>query len=421
MARVVSAENMREAYERVRSNKGSAGIDGMHVDELKPYLTLHWASIKERLQSGNYKPQAVKQVEIPKPNGGKRLLGIPTVVDRLIQQAVYQVLSPIFDPGFSQHSYGFRKGKDAHQAVQQAQRYQAEGKRWVVDMDLEKFFDTVNHDVLITLIRRKMNDSAMLKLLRNCLGSGIMIGGIFTARDEGTPQGSPLSPLLSNIILDELDKELERRGHSFARYADDCNIYVGSQKAGERVLSSISQWLKRKLKLKVNEEKSAVDKPQRRKFLGFSFTWHEKPLIRVPHQTVQRIREKLKEVFRMGRGRNIGRFITDTLNPILRGWINYFRLSQTRGFAEELDQWVRRKLRNMLWRQWKRPWTRFARLRRAGLPEEQAASSSYNGRGTWWNSGAAHMNLAFRKAYFDRLGLVSTLHLLLQHQKTMKT
>lgn len=283
-------------------------------------------------------------------------------------------------------------------------------------MDLEKFFDTVNHDVLITLIGRKMNEREMLKVIRSYLRSGIMVGGVFTERKEGTPQGSPLSPLLSNIILDELDKELEKRGHSFVRYADDCNIYVSSQKAGERVLFSVNQWLKRKLKLRLNEDKSKVDKPHRRKFLGYSFTWHKRPLIRVPDEIVQRVRGKLKKLFREGRGRNIGRFITETLNPVLRGWINYFRLSETSGFAEALDQWVRRKLRNMLWRQWKRPWTRFERLRRAGLPEAQSAISGFNGRGAWWNSGASHMNLAFRKEYFDRLGLVSTLAILRTHQ-----
>ena len=416
MACVVSSTNMRLAYRQVMTNKGSAGIDGMTVTELKPYLMHHWATIKARLLTGSYKPQPVRQVAIPKSHGGFRLLGIPTVVDRLIQQAMYQVLNPYFDPHFSIHSYGFRKGKHAHQAVQQAQRYQSEGRRWVVDMDLENFFDTVNHDVLITLIRRRMNESLMLKLIRSYLGSGIMIGGVHTNQREGTPQGSPLSPLLSNIILDKLDKELEKRGHSFVRYADDCNIYVHSQKAGERVLNSLSHWLKRKLKLKVNEDKSVVEAPHRRKFLGYSFTWNHPPRIRVPYPTVQRLKVKLKRLFREGRGRHIGRFITETLNPVLRGWINYFRISETKGFAEELDQWVRRKLRNMLWRQWKRPWTRFERLKKAGLPEPQAAACAFNGRGAWWNSGASHMNLAFRKKYFERIGLVSMLDVLLRYQ-----
>jgi RNA-directed DNA polymerase len=420
MRRIVSPENMRTAYRQVIRNKGSCGVDGMKVTELKPYLRQHWPKIKTSLLTGTYKPQPVKQVEIPKPNGGVRILGIPTVLDRLLQQAIYQVLSPIFDPHFSEYSYGFRTGKRAHQAIEQARRYQAEGKRHVVDMDLEKFFDRVNHDVLITLVRRRMNESLLLKLMRVYLASGIMIGGTYKERKEGTPQGSPLSPLLSNIILDELDKELEKRGHSFVRYADDCNIYVRSQKAGERILGSISEWLKRKLKLPMNWEKSTVDVSYRRKFLGYSFTWHKQPLIRVPLESVQRIKEKLKRLFREGRGRNIGRFITETLNPALRGWINYFRISQTKGFAEELDQWVRRRLRNMLWRQWKRPWTRFKRLREAGFPEEQSAASAFNGRGAWWNSGASHMNLGFPKKYFDQHGLVCMQEILLRSQKNMK-
>jgi RNA-directed DNA polymerase len=409
MEHVVERENMSSAYKQVIRNKGSAGIDKMSVGQLKPYLAKHWSEIKESLLSGEYKPQAVRDVLIPKPKGGQRQLGIPTVLDRLIQQALHQVLNPIFDPTFSENSYGFRKGKSAHQALKKAQEYQRLGKRWVVDMDLAKFFDEVNHDVLMSKIAKHIKDKRVLRLLRGYLRSGIMIDGMVSQRDKGTPQGSPLSPLLSNIMLDELDKELELRGHSFCRYADDCNIYVSSRRSGERVLDSITKFVEKKLRLKVNKEKSAVDRPSRRIFLGYSFTAHKEPRLRIPKDTIQRFKSKCKQLFCQGRGRNIGKFIREDLNPVIRGWINYFGKAEVKKFAEDLDSWIRRRLRLILWRQWKRCKTRHKKLLLAGLSLERAKTSSANGRGPWWNSGASHMNDAFRKCFFDNLGLVCML------------
>jgi RNA-directed DNA polymerase len=409
MERVVARENMTAAYWRVVNNKGSAGVDGMTVDELRDYLQQYWETIKCSLLNGTYRPNSVRAVFIEKPGGGMRQLGIPTVVDRLIQQALHQELSPIFDPLFSEHSYGFRAGKSAHAAVLQARDYQCEGKRWVVDMDLAKFFDEVNHDILISKIRQHVKDKRILKLIRRYLKAGIMIDGISSIRIKGTPQGSPLSPLLSNIMLDELDKELERRGHRFCRYADDCNVYVSSQRAGERVLASLTRFLEQKLRLKVNHNKSAVARPWKRIFLGYSFSWHKQPKIRIPKETTQRFRSKAKQLFRRGRGSNLARFIEEQLNPFIIGWINYFKLSEFKGFAEELDGWIRRRLRLIIWRQWKRPSTRLKRLMKAGLSEERASKSAYNGRKPWWNSGASHMNAAFPKRYFDKLKLVSAL------------
>jgi RNA-directed DNA polymerase len=409
MEQVVERENMSSAYKQVIRNKGSAGIDKMSVDQLKPYLAKHWSEIKESLLRGEYKPQAVRVVFIPKPKGGQRQLGIPTVIDRLIQQALHQVLNPIFDPTFSENSYGFRKGKSAHQALKKAQEYQRLGKRWVVDMDLAKFFDEVNHDVLMSKIAKRVEDKRVLRLIRRYLRSGIMIDGMVRRRDKGTPQGSPLSPFLSNIMLDELDKELERRGHWFCRYADDCNIYVGSRRSGERVLDSITKFVEKKLRLKVNKEKSAVDRPSRRTFLGYSFTFHKEAKLRVPKDSIQRFKSNCKQLFRQGRGRNLGKFINEDLNPVIQGWINYFGQAEVKGFAEELDSWIRIRLRLIVWRQWKRGKTRYKKLLLSGLTEERAKASSANGRGPWWNSGASHMNDAFRKKYFDNIGLVCML------------
>lgn len=410
MEAVVERSNMLRALHRVERNKGAAGVDGMTVDELRLHLKEQWAAIKEGLLSGSYRPQPVRRVEIPKPDGkGVRKLGIPTAVDRLIQQALHQVMSPIFDPSFSGFSYGFIEGRSAHDAVKQAREYVREGRRWLVDLDLEKFFDRVNHDILMARVARKIKDKRVLLLIRRYLQAGVMEEGIVTASVEGTPQGGPLSPLLSNIMLDDLDKELERRGHKFCRYADDCNVYVRSRHAGERVMESLTGFLEQKLRLKVNREKSAVGRPWERKFLGYSMTFHMKALLKVAPQSVKRIRIKLKDLFRIGRGRNLERFIREDLNPVLRGWGNYFQLSETRGTFEELDEWLRRKLRCALWRQWKRSWTRFVRLRARGLDEVRAWKSACNGRGSWWNSGASHMNEAFPKKFFDHMGLISLL------------
>jgi len=414
MELIVSRENMMTAYRRVAANKGAPGVDKMTVEQLKPYLVVHWPRIKEELLAGRYRPAPVRGVEIPKPGGkGKRLLGIPTVLDRLIQQAIHQVLMPIFDPGFSDSSYGFRPGRSAHDAVRAAQSYVAAGNRFVVDLDLEKFFDRVNHDVLMARVARKVKDKQVLRLIRRYLQAGLMMGGVETARSEGTPQGGPLSPTLSNILLDDLDKELERRGHRFCRYADDCNIYVKSQRAGERVMASVTRFLTGKLRLTVNAAKSAVDRPWKRSFLGYSMTHHRKPRLRVAAKSVGRLRDKLRATFRQGRGRSIGRTI-ETLTPILRGWINYFQLAQVKGTFEDLDGWLRRKLRCILWRQWKRPRTRLKKLMARGLDRERAWHSAYNGRGPWWNAGPSHMNAAYRKSFFGKLGLVSLLD---QHRR----
>jgi RNA-directed DNA polymerase len=405
--RLVERGNMLEAYERVMGNRGAAGVDKMTVLDLKPWLRTHWPEVKERLLAGTYRPDAVRGVEIPKPNGGKRQLGIPTVVDRLIQQALHQVLSPIFEPVFSPNSYGFRPGRGAHDAILKAKEFQLAGKRWVVDIDLAKFFDEVNHDLLMARIAKKVKDKKILKLIRRYLQAGIMKDGVVWDRDKGTPQGGPLSPLLSNIMLDAMDKELEKRGLSFCRYADDCNIYVASQRAGERVMASISRFIEDKLKLKVNREKSAVARPWERKFLGYSFTNQRQTRIRVAEASIDRFKVKVKDLYRGAQGRSLGRFVTETLNPLIRGWIQYYSLAETKQFAEELDGWLRRKLRCILWRQWKKPWTRLKRLMGRGWPEKEAVRSAFNQRGPWWNSGAKHMNFAFPKKYFDSVGLVS--------------
>ena len=410
MEAVVERGNMLAALHRVARNKGAAGVDGMTVADLRANLKEQWPTVRESLLTGNYAPKPVLRVEIPKPDGkGVRKLGIPTVMDRLIQQALHQVMQPIFDPGFSGSSYGFRPGRSAHDAVKQAREYVREGRRWVVDLDLEQFFDRVNHDILMARVARKVKDRRVLRLIRNYLQAGVMEAGIAVASMEGTPQGGPLSPLLSNIMLDDLDKELERRGHRFCRYADDCNVYVRSKHAGERVMDSLTWFLERKLRLKVNQTKSAVARPWERKFLGYSLTFHRMARLKVAPQSVQRLQLKLKGLFRAGRGRNLARFIHEDLNPVIRGWARYFHLSEVRGTFEELDGWLRRKLRCMLWRQWKRPATRFKRLRARGLVELRAWKSASNGRGSWWNSGSSHMNEAFPKRYFDQLGLLSLL------------
>ena len=408
MEEVVSRENLLLAYRRVKRNHGAPGVDGMTVDDLMAHCREHWSVIREHLLSGTYRPQPVRKVDIPKPGGGVRTLGIPTVLDRLIQQALGQRLTPLFDPTFSESSYGFRPGRSAHQAVRAARSHIACGHRWVVDLDLEKFFDRVNHDVLMVRVKRRVKDRRVLVLINRYLQAGMMSGGMVSPRTTGTPQGGPLSPLLSNILLDDLDKELERRGHRFARYADDCNVYVRSKAAGERVMASVERFLRRQLRLKVNRTKSAVARPWERKFLGYSVTVHHRPKLKVAAESVRRFKQSLRRTFRAGRGRRVATVLR-ALAPKLRGWVAYFRLSEVRGVFEQLDQWLRRKLRALYWRQWKRWRTRIKELRRRGLAPGRAAYSAMNGRGPWWNAGASHMNRAVPTAELRHLGLVSLL------------
>jgi RNA-directed DNA polymerase len=407
MEEVLRRENVLAAYERVVRNGGAPGVDGMTVDDLMPFCREHWARIRNELLGGTYVPKPVRRVEIPKPDGkGTRALGIPTVLDRLIQQALHQVLTPIFDPTFSEGSFGFRPGRSTHGAVARARAHIAAGFRWVTDLDLEKFFDRVNHDVLMARVAKRVRDKRVLLLIRRYLTAGVMEGGLVSPRSEGTPQGGPLSPLLSNILLDELDKELERRGHRFVRYADDCNVYVRSKAAGERVMASLERFLREVLRLKVNRDKSAVARPWERKFLGYTVTVHREPKLKVAPQSVKRLRGKLRPILRRGRGRNLVG-VVEELNLVVRGWVAYFRMVGVKASFEELDAWVRRKLRAILWRQWKRPRTRLRELRRRGLDEARAAASAYNGRGPWWNAGASHMNEAVPTAALRRMGLVS--------------
>jgi len=412
MELVVSRTNMGRAYSQVVGNRGAAGVDGMTVDELLDHLQTNWNEIKSALLSGTYYPQAVRSVEIPKPNGGTRQLGIPTVLDRLIQQALYQVLNPLYDPTFTDNSYGFRPGRNAQQAVRQSGEYIRQGKRWVVDVDLSKFFDEVHHDRLLAKLRQRIKDRRVIHLIDRYLRSGMMRNGVEEQRSKGTPQGSPLSPLLSNIVLDELDKELEKRGLSYVRYADDFQIYVKTKRSAERVKVNVTQFIEKRLRLRINEKKSAIGRPWERDFLGYSFTANKQTKLKPSKTSIKRLRQKIKQKFRQGRGRNLSRFIREDLNPILRGWMNYFSQSQTKGFSQELDSWIRRHLRKIKWRQWKRRWTRMQELIKRGISEQRAAQSTFNQRGAWWNAGASHMNQAFPKIYFAQLGLVSLAHVL---------
>lgn len=408
MEAVVERGNLRRAYQRVVENKGAAGVDGLGIAEFKSHLQRHWPTIKARILTGEYIPQAVRRVDIAKPQGGVRTLGIPTLTDRLIQQALHQVLSPIFEVDFSESSYGFRAGRNAHQAVKAAQQYVAAGRRVVVDVDVEKFFDRVNHDLLMAKVAKKIDDGRVLQLIRRYLEAGMMAEGMSSPRTQGTPQGGPLSPLLSNILLTELDRELERRGHAFCRYADDCNIYVRSKAAGERVMASLTRFLAVRLKLTVNVAKSAVAYPWERKFLGYSMTWHQTPRLRIAPASYRRLETRVREVLKGAPGRSLPYTIAE-LNPLLRGWAAYFKLTETKTALEAFDGWLRRKLRCILWRQWKRPYTRARNLMQAGLTEERSWRSACNQRGPWWNAGASHMNAALPKSFFDRLGLVSLL------------
>ena len=376
----------------------------MTVDELAGYLKEHWPAIREHQLRGTYKPQPVKRVEIPKPGGGIRKLGIPTVLDRFIQQAAMQVLQRRWDPMFSEHSYGFRPNRSAHQAVAQAQQYIAEGYRWVVDIDLERFFDRVNHDKLMGEVAKRITDKQVLKLIRAYLNAGAMENGLVSPMEEGTPQGGPLSPLLSNIVLDELDRELERRGHRFVRYADDCNIYVRSRRAGQRVMENITEFILKRLKLKVNSEKSAMGRPWERKFLGFSFTSNREPRRRIAQAAVKRFKERVWELTRRTRGVSLEEMVKQ-LTVYLRGWQEYFGFCQTPSILQGFDEWVRHRLRATAWKQWKRGRTRFAELRKRGVGKNLAAQTAGSAHGPWRLANSPALNIALPNAYFSSLGL----------------
>jgi len=404
MEEVCERENCKQALARVKANQGSPGVDGRTVRDLPGYLREHWPVIREQLLSGTYEPQPVKRVEIPKPVGGVRKLGIPTVLDRFIQQAVLQVLQIRWDRTFSDHSYGFRPGRSAHQAVAKAQQYIAEGYRFVVDLDLEKFFDRVHHDKLMAKIARRVSDKRMLKLIRAFLRAGVVEGGLVSPVDEGTPQGGPLSPLLSNIVLDELDRELEQRGLRFARYADDSNIYVRSQRAGERVMKNITRYITVKLKLKVNQNKSAVAQPWERKFLGFSFTTGREPKRRIAPKAIGRFKERVRRMTRRTRGVSIER-MAEELARYLRGWLGYFGKCQTPSVLQSLEEWTRHRLRSAIWKQWKRGSVRFAELRKRGVGKELAAKTAGSPHGPWRLANSPALSFALPNAYFESLGI----------------
>jgi group II intron reverse transcriptase/maturase len=392
--------------QRVERNAGAAGIDGMPVKDLRPYLVKHWLEIRGELESGAYRPSPVRRVEIPKPDGGARLLGIPTVLDRFLQQAIAQVLTPIFERKFSASSYGFRPGRSAHDAMKQAQEYTQAGYEWVVDIDLEKFFDRVNHDMLMARVAREVKDKRVLKLIRAYLNSGVMINGVVMETEEGTPQGGPLSPLLSNIMLDDLDKELEKRGHRFVRYADDCNIYVKTQRAGERVMESVREFLEKKLKLKVNPKKSKVDRATRVKFLGFSFYKRNgEMLIRVAARSLERFCEKLRRLTKRTRSGQLEDLI-QAINVYTMGWIGYYRQANTPSVYEKLDSWIRRRLRQLIWKRWKRGTTRYRELVRLGVPKWRAGLGAV-GKSPWHMSASPVINEALSNRYFRGLGLRS--------------
>jgi RNA-directed DNA polymerase len=403
---VFERENLTRALKRVESNRGAPGTDGMTVKDLRGYLKAHWLEIRAALESGAYKPSPVRRVEIPKPDGGVRLLGIPTVIDRLLQQAIAQVLTPIFERKFSLNSYGFRPGRSAADAILKAQEYVQAGNEWVVDIDLEKYFDRVNHDILMARVAREVKDKRVLKLIRAYLNSGVMVNGVVVDTEEGTPQGGPLSPLLSNIMLDDLDKELETRGHKFVRYADDCNIYVKTQRAGERVMKSVREFLEKKLKLKVNPKKSKVDKAQRVKFLGFSFYKYKgEMLIRVALRSLERFRDKLRRLTKRTRSGKLEDIIQE-INTYIVGWIGYYWQANTPSVYEKLDQWMRRRLRQMIWKRWKRGTTRYQKLRELGIPHERAGLGAV-GTSPWRMSKSPVIHEALNNAYWRNSGLKS--------------
>src|SRR5467141_3161497 len=406
MEEVCEWENCKQALQRVKANKGSPGVDGMTVEELPEYLKQHGPEIGEQLRNGTYQPQPVRRVKIPKPDGGVRNLGIPSALDRFVQQAVLQVLQKRWDPTFSEHSHGFRPGHSARQAVREAQQYIAEGHGWVVDLDLEKFFDRVNHDRLLAAVAERVADKRMLKLIRAFLEAGVMEDGLVRSVDEGTPQGGPLSPLLSNLVLDELDRELERRGHRFVRYADDCNIYVGSERAGQRVMESVTRFITQKLKLKVNGTKSAVARPQERKFLGFSFTASPDIKRTIAPKSLERFKQRIRDITRRAKGVSI-KTTMEELATYMRGWRGYFGFCETPEVLIALTRWVRLRLRAALWRQWKTPRRRRAALIANGVSEWAARNTAGSGRGPWYLARSRALSTGLSNAYFKSLGLPS--------------
>jgi group II intron reverse transcriptase/maturase len=405
MELIVARSNMKRALTRVKSNGGSAGVDGMSVQDLVRHVVRHWEAIREQLLAGTYQPQPVRRASIPKPGGGVRELGIPTVLDRLIQQAILQVLQPRIDPTFSEHSYGFRPGRSARDAVEQARRHIQDGYTWVVDVDLEKFFDRVNHDVLMGRLAKRIGDRRLLVLIRRYLAAGVLAAGLALERHEGTPQGGPLSPLLANVLLDDVDKELERRGHRFVRYADDCNVYVQSKRAGERVLAGLRR-LYGRLRLQVNEAKSAVARAVTRSFLGFSFWVSAGRIVRrrVAPAALAAMKQRVRQITDRNGGRSLSAVIEE-LSVYLRGWREYFRQSETPGIFEDLDKWIRRRLRVVQLKQWKRGRTAFRELVRRGVPAELAARASAQLKQWWFTTKHPAVNMAFPTAYFDGLSL----------------
>jgi RNA-directed DNA polymerase len=404
MEEVCERENLKEALRRVKANKGSAGVDGMTIGGITDYLKQHWPAIREQLLNGTYEPKPVRRVEIPKPDGGMRKLGIPTVLDRFIQQAVLQVLQRRWDRTFSQHSYGFRPGRSAQQAVAQAQHHIADGYGWVIDLDLEQFFDRVNHDKLMGRIAQRVDDKRLRKLIRAFLNAGVMENGLVSSSVEGTPQGGPLSPLLSNLVLDELDRELERRGHRYVRYADDSNIYVRSERAGHRVMASVTRFITTQLKLTVNASKSAVARPQERKFLGFSFTAGPEVKRTIAPQAIDRFKARIREITRRAKGVSIETTIEE-LAPYMRGWRTYFGFCETPEALVYLTRWVRLRLRAALWRQWKTPRRRRAALIELGVRHQLASNTAGSGLGPWYLARAKALSVGLSNAYFASLGL----------------
>ena len=404
MGAVCERENLKKALRRVKANKGSPGVDGMTVEQLPDYLRTHWPQHRDELLRGTYTPSPVRRVEIPKPDGGVRKLGVPTVLDRFVQQAVLQVLQPLFDPTFSDHSYGFRPGRSAHQAVAAAQKYLASGYRYVVDLDLEKFFDRVNHDLLMGRLAQRVPDARVLRLIRAWLNAGVLENGLVSATEEGTPQGGPLSPLLSNIVLHAFDCELERRGHRFVRYADDCNVYVRSRRAGQRVMTSITRFLETRLKLKVNAAKSAVAMACDRTFLGFSFTYGRRPKRRLADKALVRCRARVRMLTRRIRGVSPQQMVKE-LAAYLLGWRAYFGFCETPTILRRLDKWIRRRLRAVVWKQWTRPGTRFRQLRKRGVNAKDAILTARSNRGPWRVTLTAALCWALPGEYFDSLGL----------------